>query len=107
MLRRREQKNHSAAETKTTRKPGSSRGNSRNERWKPVSANLSLRKLLKVESTMLNAMPSISAAAAKSMSSREDCLIREMRFIENFVGEILAPVHDKEPGHCSLNKGVT
>ena len=32
---------------------------------------------------MLNAMPSISAAEAKRMSSRDDCLIREMRFIDS------------------------
>mgnify|MGYP000595176844 CR=1 FL=1 len=35
------------------RKPGSSRGNSRNERWNPLGAKRSLRKLLKVESYML------------------------------------------------------
>jgi hypothetical protein len=39
-----------AAETKMTRKPGSSRGSSRKERWKSVIAQVSFRKLLKTES---------------------------------------------------------
>src|SRR4030042_1458826 len=86
MPRRRAQKNHNPAETKTTKNPGSSRGNSKKERWKPLNANLSLRKLLKVASTMLNAMPSARAEVAKRMSSREECLRRETRFIEDLYG---------------------
>jgi hypothetical protein len=42
-LRRREQKKDKAVETKTTRKPGSSRGNSRKERWNPLREKVSLR----------------------------------------------------------------
>ncbi len=54
---RRLHRNHSAAVTKTHNSPGSSRGSSSSERWKPLMANLSLMKLLKVESYMLKAMP--------------------------------------------------
>ncbi len=46
---------------------------------------------------MLNAMPSISAAEAKRMSSRDDRLMREIRFIETSKRDerILALEHDK------------
>jgi hypothetical protein len=46
-------RNQSKAETKTTRKPGISRGNSRKDRSNPLRANRSLRKLLNVDSIIL------------------------------------------------------
>ena len=67
---RREQRKNSNAEIKTTRKPGISRGNSRNPRWKSLMEYVSLKKLLKVESTILCAKPKTKTAAKKSRKSR-------------------------------------
>ena len=40
---RREQRKKSKAETKTTKKPGSSRGNSKNPRWKSLIVKVSFK----------------------------------------------------------------
>jgi len=50
---RREQRKKKSAAKKITRNPGSSRGNSRKPRCQSLMKNVSLRKLLKVESTIL------------------------------------------------------
>ena len=67
---RREHKKNKIAETKTTRKPGISLGNSRKPRWKSLMANVSLKKLLKVESTMLCENPNTNVAITNSWKSR-------------------------------------
>ena len=63
-------KNHNAAETNTTKKPGSSRGNSKKDRCHPVIMYLSLRKLLNIESKILKPTPNEKEAKANSFNSR-------------------------------------
>lgn len=67
---RREQRKNSTAEIKTTNKPGSSRGNSRNPRWKSLIENVSFKKLLNVASTILWENPKTTIAAKNSCKSR-------------------------------------
>jgi hypothetical protein len=65
-----EQRKNKSAEIKITRKPGISRGNSKNPRWKSVIKKVSFKKLLKVESTILCANPKTKVAAKNSRKSR-------------------------------------
>jgi hypothetical protein len=67
---RREQRKNKIAETKTTRNPGISRGSSIAPRWKSLIENVSFKKLLKVESTMLWENPKTNIATKKSRKSR-------------------------------------
>jgi len=64
-----EHRKNKSAEIKITRKPGISRGNSRNPRWKSVIKKVSFKKLLKVESTILCANPKTKVAAKNSRKS--------------------------------------
>jgi len=68
--KRLEHRKNKIAETKTTRKPGISRGNSRSPRCKSLMAKVSLKKLLKVASTILWENPKTNIAAKKSCKSR-------------------------------------
>lgn len=70
-----EQRKNKSAEIKITRKPGISRGNSKNPRWKSVIKKVSFKKLLKVESTILCANPKTKVAAKNSRNSRGNPLI--------------------------------
>ena len=65
-----EPRKNKSAEIKITRKPGNSRGISRNPRWKSVIKKVSFKKLLKVESTILCANPKTKVAAKNSRKSR-------------------------------------
>jgi hypothetical protein len=67
---RREHRKNNIAEKKTTRKPGSSRGNSKNPRWKSLMEKVSFKKLLKVASTILWENPKTNIAAKNSCKSR-------------------------------------
>jgi len=71
----REHRKNKRAEIKITRKPGNSRGNSKNPRWKSVIRKVSFKKLLKVESTMLCANPKTKVAAKNSRKSSGKALI--------------------------------
>ena len=71
----REPRKNKSAEIKMTRKPGNSLGSSRNPRWKSVIKKVSLKKLLKVESTILCANPKTKVAAINSRKSRGNALI--------------------------------
>jgi hypothetical protein len=53
------------AETKITRKPGSSRGSSSIPRLKPLNAKVSFKKLFNMALTIANAKPYINTAAKK------------------------------------------
>lgn len=66
----REHRKKKSAAKKITRNPGSSRGNSRNPRCQSLIKNVSLRKLLKVESTRLCEKPKTNVAARNSLKSR-------------------------------------
>src|SRR5664280_2973352 len=70
-----EHRKNKSAEIKITRKPGISRGNSKNPRWKSVIKKVSFKKLLKVESTILCANPKTKVAAKNSRKSRGKPLI--------------------------------
>jgi hypothetical protein len=70
-----EHRKNKSAEIKITRKPGISRGNSKNPRWKSVIKKVSFKKLLKVESTILCANPKTKVAAKNSRNSRGKPLI--------------------------------
>jgi len=67
---RREQRKNNTAETNTTRKPGISRGSSINPLCRLLIAKVSLRKLLKVESTRLWENPKTKVAAKNSRKSQ-------------------------------------
>jgi hypothetical protein len=65
-----EHRKNKSAEIKITRKPGISRGNSKNPRWKSVIKKVSFKKLLKVESTILWENPKTNVAAKNNRKSR-------------------------------------
>ena len=77
-----EHRKNKSAEIKITRKPGISRGNSKNPLWKSVIKKVSFKKLLKVESTILCANPKTKVAAKNSRKSRGKPLILSLIFLK-------------------------
>lgn len=64
-----EHRKNKIAETKITKRPGISRGNSSNPLCKSLIKKVSCRKLFKVESTMLCEKPKTNVAAKNSRRS--------------------------------------
>lgn len=66
----REHRKKKSAAKKTTRNPGNSLGNSRKPRCQSLIKNVSLRKLLNVESTILWENPKTNVAVRNNLKSR-------------------------------------
>jgi len=64
-----EHRKNKIAETTIVRRPGNSRGSSRSPRCRLLIKNVSFKKLLKVESTMLCENPKTNVAAKNSWKS--------------------------------------